>query len=120
MQLIIPVQSTANTSIIYLMMQQINTLLYLSLLLVSFGHAQETADYGADVSFPIHHFKLKEGPLGDRSAIYEEFMDGCRKFYGKKASSCDEGEKGRLAMSLRQAQSMVVRSNLCHTRLDHA
>lgn len=99
-------------------MQKINILLYLSLLLVSIGYAQETAEYGVDVSFPIHHFDLKEGPLGDRSAIYEEFMAGCRKFYGKKASSCDEGERGRLAMSLRQAQSMVVRWNRCLTRLD--
>ena len=108
----------ANKYNIDLRMQNINFLSWLLLLLASIGHAQETADYGVDVSFPIHHFKLKDGPLGDRSGIYEEFMAGCRKFYGKKASSCDEGEKGRLAMSLRQTQSMVVRMNCSHTRLD--
>ena len=73
------------------------------------GNAQETADYGTDVSFPIHHAQIKDGPLGDRSKIYEHFMDGCRKEFPKKKSKCDEGEKGRIAMNLRQAQSMVVR-----------
>lgn len=70
---------------------------------------QNNADYGADVSFPVHHFEMKDGPLSDRRQIYENFMDGCRKHYGKRAASCDQGEEGRLAMSLRQAQSMVVR-----------
>ena len=74
--------------------------------------AQEIADYGADVSFPIHHAALKDGPLGNRNPIYKEYMDGCRKFYGKKAHSCDVSEEGRLAMSIRQPQSMVVSSNI--------
>ncbi|KAI2501698.1 hypothetical protein MHU86_12766 [Fragilaria crotonensis] len=69
--------------------------------------AQEIAEYGADVSFPIHHAVLKDGPLGDRNQIYKEYMDGCRKHYGKKAHSCDVSEEGRLAMSIRQPQSMV-------------
>lgn len=76
--------------------------------------AQEIAEYGADVSFPIHHAVLKDGPLGDRNQIYKEYMDGCRKHYGKKAHSCDVSEEGRLAMSIRQPQSMVVSFNL-HT-----
>ena len=75
------------------------------------SRAQETTDYGADVSFPIHHAALKDGPLGDRNKIYTEYMEGCRKFYGKKAHSCDVSEEGRLAMSLRQPQSMVVSFN---------
>ena len=72
------------------------------------SRAQETAEYGADVSFPIHHADLQDGPLGDRNTLYEEYMEGCRKYYGKKAHSCDVSEEGRLAMSLRQPQSMVV------------
>lgn len=69
---------------------------------------QEASDYGADVSFPIHHKEMKDGPLGDRQKIYEDFMEGCRKFYGRKGNRCDMGDDGRLAMSRRQAQSMVV------------
>ena len=74
------------------------------------GNAQETADYGTDVSFPIHHAQIKDGPIGDRSKIYKHYMDGCRKKYGKEESNiCDEGEQERIAMNLRQAQSVVVR-----------
>jgi prolyl 4-hydroxylase len=78
------------------------------LLLLALGHA---AEYGADVSFPIHHLGLKDGPLGDRKAIYEDYMDGCRKFYGSKGDRCDVSEQERVQMSLRQAQSMVVSQN---------
>ena len=81
------------------------------LLLLALGHAVDVAEYGADVSFPIHHEGLKDGPLGDRKAIYEDFMSGCRKFYGDKGDRCDVGEKERVEMSLRQAQSMVVSPN---------
>jgi hypothetical protein len=66
-------------------------------------------DYGVDVSFPIHNLEMKDGPLGNRRKVYDEFMNGCREHYGKKkANRCDVGEAGRLEMTLRQAQSMVV------------
>ena len=77
-------------------------------LLLALGHAVDAAEYGADVSFPIHHLGLKDGPLGDRNAIYEDYMAGCRKFYGNKGDRCDMSEQERVEMSLRQAQSMVV------------
>jgi hypothetical protein len=77
--------------------------------LAEFTFAQESPEYGADVSFPIHHLTLHEGPLGNRNNLYKEFMEGCRKHYGRKSKSCDEGEIDRLEMSLRQPQSMVVR-----------
>jgi len=85
--------------------------LFCLLVVAVLGNAQETADYGTDVSFPIHHAQIKDGPIGDRSKIYKHYMDGCRKLYDgtKKAGSCDEGEEGRIAMNLRQAQSVVVR-----------
>ncbi len=76
--------------------------------LVALALAKESPEYGADVSFPIHHLTMHEGPLGNRNKIYDEFMEGCRKHYGKKAISCDMGELDRLAMSRRQPQSMVV------------
>jgi prolyl 4-hydroxylase len=70
----------------------------------------QPVNYGADVSFPIHHpftEANRDGPLGDRLTPYEEFMQGCRDHYkGTKSERCDEGEKERLAMSLRQPMSM--------------
>ena len=76
--------------------------------LAAFSFAQESPVYGADVSFPIHHLTLQEGPLGNRNELYKEFMEGCRKHYGRKSKSCDEAEMDRLEMSRRQPQSMVV------------
>jgi len=72
-------------------------------------HKPECSSYGVDVSFPIHNENVspvKNNPLGDRAAAYEEFIEGCRAFYGKKADRCDQTEKDRIAMSLRQPQSM--------------
>ena len=70
-------------------------------------HAQR-ADYGLDCSFPIQSTDLKCGNLlGDRKAVYEKYMKGCYKEYGKEA--CDSYEGDRLEMSIRQPQSMVVR-----------
>jgi len=62
----------------------------------------------SDTSFPIQHDLVDDdnNPLGPRSALYEDFIQGCREYYGKKAHTCDETERDRLAMSLRQPQSM--------------
>lgn len=67
--------------------------------------------YGVDVSFPIHYGNIlaeddPDQPLGDRQALYDEFMKGCHDFYGKRASSCDVTEEDRWDMSLRQPQSV--------------
>ena len=69
--------------------------------------AQQGADYGLDCSFPIQSTDLKCGNLlGDRKAVYEKYMEGCYKEYGKQACASYEGD--RLEMSIRQPQSMVV------------
>lgn len=66
------------------------------------------ADYGPDCSFPIHHKELSCGDLlGDRTAFYENYIEGCRKFYGKKGARCDFTEEERIRMSRRQPKSMV-------------
>lgn len=66
------------------------------------------ADYGLDCSFPIHSKDSSCGNLlGDRKTFYEDYIKGCRKFYGKKGSRCDVTEQERLVMSKRQPQSMV-------------
>lgn len=69
----------------------------------------QDASYGLDCSFPIFSKDLKCGDLlGDRKAVYEEFMDGCRKHYGTKGNRCDTTEDDRIAMDIYQPQSMVV------------
>jgi hypothetical protein len=66
------------------------------------------ADYGLDCSFPIHNLESSCGDLlGDRKTFYEDYVQGCREFYGKKGSRCDVTEAERLKMSKRQPKSMV-------------
>jgi len=79
-----------------------------------------TADYGVDCSFPIHrNTEWTCGDLlGDKKAFYEDFMQGCRDYYGKKGGACDRTEADRLEMSLYQPQSMVVRFRSCCVRVD--
>eukprot|EP00934_Nitzschia_sp_Nitz4_P009460 Nitzschia sp. Nitz4//scaffold43_size134323//70752//72216//NITZ4_003303-RA/size134323-processed-gene-0.52-mRNA-1//-1//CDS//3329551960//9450//frame0 len=66
-------------------------------------------DYGVDCSFPIHGLESSCGDLlGDRKAIYDEYMDGCREHWGAKgAKRCNQNEKERFEMSIRQPKSMV-------------
>jgi prolyl 4-hydroxylase len=90
----------------------LKTLSLLALFGVAVLGAQDTsvvvADYGVDCSFPIHSKDLRCGDrLGDRKKVYEEFMQGCRDFYGKRGRMCDSSEEGRIEMSIRQPRSMV-------------
>ena len=66
------------------------------------------ADFGVDCSWPIHSTSLNcGGTLGDRKAVYDEYMDGCRQKWGSKgAKRCDANEKDRIEMTKRQPQSM--------------
>mmetsp|Transcript_12472 Transcript_12472/g.34630 ORF Transcript_12472/g.34630 Transcript_12472/m.34630 type:complete len:441 (+) Transcript_12472:350-1672(+) len=86
------------------------------------SHAKEevpsvvVADYGVDCSFPIHSKEFKcdyeKYGLGDRKKFYEDFMQGCRDYYGpRKAIRCDTTEEDRIEMSIRQPQSMVNYTN---------
>lgn len=45
-------------------------------------------------------------PLGNKQEFYDNMIQGCRDFYGKKGHSCDSTEMDRVAMSLRQPASM--------------
>jgi hypothetical protein len=93
---------------------------------------QETVSYGVDVSFPIQHERITtnfawlphnidtniqtpreyEGmvvqPLGDKQKIYDDFMQSCKDAFPDKAQRCVQNERDRIAMSLRQPQSMTV------------
>jgi hypothetical protein len=79
------------------------------LLLGTFAVAEE--GYGLDCSWPIQNFESSCGDLlGDRKAVYDEYMRGCREKWGAKgAVRCSSGDEDRLEMSRRQPQSMVVR-----------
>jgi prolyl 4-hydroxylase len=90
-----------------------------------------TLNYGVDLSFPIHKSKVstnypwlphnvdpvnnptpseyKDMPiqyLGDTQKRYDEYLQGCRDKYRKPKNICDISERDRVAMSLRQPQSM--------------
>eukprot|EP00586_Coscinodiscus_wailesii_P021655 CAMPEP_0172519102 /NCGR_PEP_ID=MMETSP1066-20121228/291217_1 /TAXON_ID=671091 /ORGANISM="Coscinodiscus wailesii, Strain CCMP2513" /LENGTH=458 /DNA_ID=CAMNT_0013301621 /DNA_START=103 /DNA_END=1476 /DNA_ORIENTATION=- len=105
---------------------------YTILMAVLFNIKASAIDYGVDVSFPIHHEKAstnyawlphnvepKNNPipdeykdmpiqhLPDRQTFYQDFLQGCIDYYGDRGSACIETERDRVAMSLRQPQSMV-------------
>ena len=94
---------------------------------------EETADYGVDVSFPIHHRRLSDNfawllhnvdpdnnaqpkkykdmvvnPLPGREEMYQDFIKTCEEAFGSKGSRCRMTEQDRIDMSLRQPQSMQV------------
>ncbi|KAL3895610.1 MAG: hypothetical protein SGARI_007398, partial [Bacillariaceae sp.] len=66
-------------------------------------------DFGLDCSWPIHSNSLNCGDLlGDRQAVYDEYMEGCRQKWGPNgAKRGDANEEDRIEMSRRQPQSMV-------------
>jgi len=95
-------------------------------------HTNDPVEYGVDVSFPIQHTiaspnyewlphnldpehntiprKLQDypiQPLGNKQDFYENFVQGCVDAFGKKGPRCRQSEQGRIAMSLRQPQSMT-------------
>ena len=72
------------------------------------GDAPPSASpYGVDVSFPVHSHTAQPVPiLGDKEAEYRAYTQGCRDYYGKKARACDESERDRINMNLRQPAAM--------------
>ena len=78
-------------------------------LLAAVATTSQGADYGLDCSFPIHNYESSCGDLlGDRKSFYEDYVEGCRQYYGpKKGKRCDTTEDDRLRMSQRQPRSMV-------------
>jgi prolyl 4-hydroxylase len=89
-------------------------------------------EYGVDVSFPMHRSRVSNNyawlphnmdpvhndipskykdmpvqPLGDRQTYYDEFLNGCKEKWGASgAARCQQNEDDRIAMTLRQPQSM--------------
>ena len=76
-----------------------------------------TSIYGVDNSFPIQHsfddIKIKDNPLnGDKKIYYDNFLQGCRDYYHPEGYKCDDSERDRIEMNLRQPGSMFV-SDVC-------
>lgn len=94
------------------------------------GTADEPVEYGVDVSFPMHYAEVSTNypwlphnqdptlpvpreyrdmvpqPLGDKQEFYRQFLQGCKDAFGKKGLRCTQNELDRIAMTLRQPQSM--------------
>jgi hypothetical protein len=91
----------------------------------------EPVEYGVDVSFPMHYVSVSTNypslehnknpsvptpneyedmvlqPLGNRQEFYKEYLDSCRESFGARGSTrCTHSEIDRIAMTLRQPQSM--------------
>ena len=90
-------------------------------------------EFGVDISFPMQSNKVSnnydwlphnidpnlptppefEGvpvqKLGNKQQFYEDYMQGCRDHWGEKdAHHCDNTERDRIAMNIRQPKSMMV------------
>lgn len=67
-----------------------------------------STSYGVDCSFPMHTLDFEADNrcgtlLGDRTAIYNEFMEGCREKFGYR---CDQTEESRVEQMFRQVPSL--------------
>lgn len=92
--------------------------------------ATSSSSYGVDVSFPMHHEQVSVNfdylphnalpslyptpvsyrgmpiqPLGDRQEVYNRYLKGCQVRYSDQ--SCRDYERDRVAMNIRQPQSMI-------------
>ena len=90
----------------------------------------EPVEYGVDVSFPMHYADVSTNypwlphnkdpslpcpkeyqdmvpqPLGNKQEFYRNYLQGCKDAFGKKGTRCTQNELDRIAMTLRQPQSM--------------
>jgi prolyl 4-hydroxylase len=102
---------------------------------------ERLVNYGADVSFPMHYHELSKNYhwlphnldpslptpeehfgrevqyLGDKQTFYDKLIEGCVTHYGPKGHICQETEDERIAMNLRQPQSMVNYTRLGFTKI---
>ena len=55
---------------------------------------------------PPEYIGMPIQPLGNRQKFYDDFLEGCKAYYGKYASACQSTEDSRIDMTLRQPESM--------------
>lgn len=61
-------------------------------------HSSTSVEYGVDCSWAQHSTDFKCGNLlGNREQLYQDYMAGCRAYYGEEAfHACDEAEESRI------------------------
>jgi prolyl 4-hydroxylase len=60
-----------------------------------------------NVPTPSEYEGMSVQPLGNRQEFYQDFLQGCKDHFGPtKGMRCVHNEIDRIAMSLRQPQSM--------------
>jgi prolyl 4-hydroxylase len=60
-----------------------------------------------DIPVPHQYKDMPLQPLGDRSNEYLRYLNGCIAKFGNQGKRCANNEYDRIAMSLRQPQSMT-------------
>ena len=100
------------------------------------GESSEGAEYGVDVSFPMHYSGVSTNypwlphnadpennpvpdeyknmpiqPLSNMQKAYDELIEGCVKHYGAQGQACRSVERDRIEMSLLQPQRYGLFSN---------
>lgn len=66
---------------------------------------------------PAEYKEMPVQRLGDRQDFYDHFMEGCRQFEKENHEKCDETERDRIAMNVRQPQSMTNYTDLGFTKV---
>lgn len=56
---------------------------------------------------PLRYKDMPIQPLGNRQALFDNYLQGCVDYHGEKGNRCRRQEKARIDMSSRQPQSMV-------------
>ncbi len=78
---------------------------------VAAAAAASAVDYGADVSYAIHHLSVQPSDIfgTSRKLSYEALLQSCRDHGGGQI--CDMNEQDRIQQNLLQPQSMKVRGD---------
>jgi hypothetical protein len=65
-------------------------------------------EHNTDPSLPVpeEYEGMVLQPLGDKRTMYDNYLEGCKKHFGKKGARCVQNELDRIAMTKRQPQSM--------------
>lgn len=102
----------------------------------------DVPSYGVDISFPMHANRPStnypwlphnvnpeekstppelEGvsvqPLGDRASVYDEYIQGCRDYWGHQGSLCDDCERDRIAHNKKQPRCMVNYTDIGYKKM---
>jgi prolyl 4-hydroxylase len=71
----------------------------------------------ASIPTPDEYKDMVVQPLGDKQSFYEDLIQGCFEFYGKKGKRCQRTEDTRIQMNLRQPKGMYNYTKLGYTKI---